>query len=375
MRNCPIRVVVCGTRFGEHYLAALAQARDSYQLVGILARGSERSRALAAHFDVPLYGRPSDIPDGVADVACVVVRTTIFGGDGSRIAGELLSRGIHVLQEHPVYPGEVTQLKAKAREANVRYHVNTFYPHLPAGDLFTDYAHQAGTARRPSFIELTTSRQLLYSSLDLLGRALGDLADFRLDGPLVHRGAQPPFHAFQGSIRDVPFSLLLQSYLDPADPDHHSLVMHRIAVGWPEGTVNLLNSFGPVVWTHALYAPQYQRDDLGSSYLLSRWSQADCRYFTQPTAQLFGDRFGPPVVSVVDDQFPGAIRRALDELRRAIDDPLDAPWQADSYLANLGQCWLHLMRAAGAPASRSMPPPPPPFPDPVRYAAEIANGR
>ncbi|MGD7149842.1 thiazolinyl imide reductase, partial [Ralstonia pseudosolanacearum] len=49
-------VLVCGTRFGEHYLAALTCAErlwaarpahlPRYRLAGLLARGSERSRAL-----------------------------------------------------------------------------------------------------------------------------------------------------------------------------------------------------------------------------------------------------------------------------------------------------------------------------------------
>ena len=109
-------------------------------------------------------------------MACVVVRTTLFGGDGSRLAEALLKRGIHVLQEHPVHPGEVVSLRRHAEAVGVRYHVNSFYPHLPAFRHFIAYASAGGERAPAAFAEVTTSPQLLYSALDSLGRSLGSLA-------------------------------------------------------------------------------------------------------------------------------------------------------------------------------------------------------
>lgn len=37
------------------------------------------------------------------DMACVVIRSTAVGGKGTEIAGALLEKGIHVIQEHPVH--------------------------------------------------------------------------------------------------------------------------------------------------------------------------------------------------------------------------------------------------------------------------------
>ena len=309
------------------------------------------------------------MPPGAADLACVVVRTTLFGGAGSQLAEALLGRGLHVLQEHPVHPTEIGRLTAAARAWGLRYHVNAFYPHLPAGRTFIDYAGQAGADRPPGFAEFTTSPQLLWSSLDLLGRALGGLTGFRCAGFAQPDSDARLFTPLQGTIGTLPVSLLLQNFLDPEDPDHHSLVMHRLALGWPEGVVNLVNSFGPVVWTHALYVPDYAADGAEASYLLARTRHAENRHVTLPTAQVLGPPQDAPVAEVVETAFPDAIRRALSELRAGIADPAAAPFQQPDYLLDLGQAWLAVMRAAGPVRHRSLPPPPPPHPDPRAYAA------
>ncbi|MBB2964982.1 Gfo/Idh/MocA family oxidoreductase [Methylobacterium sp. R2-1] len=369
----PLRVLVCGTRFGEHYLAALRDGTGGFRLVGILARGSRRSRALAAHLGVPLYASPEAVPEGAADLACVVVRTTLFGGEGSRLAEALLGRGLHVLQEHPVHPTEIARLTAAARGRGLHYHVNAFYPHVPAGRTFIDYAGQARAARAPSFAELTTSPQLLWSSLDLLGRALGGLAGFRCASSAPPAPGELLFTPLQGTVGALPFSLLIQNFLDPADPDHHSLVMHRLALGWPEGVVNLVNSFGPVVWTHALYAPDYEADGTEASYLLARTRHANNRHFTLPSAHVLGPAQGGSVAEVVETTFPDAIRRALGEMRAGIADSAAAPFQRPDYLLDLGQAWLAVMRAAGPVRHRALSPPPPPYPDPRAYAAMLRD--
>ena len=52
--------------------------------------------------------------------------------------------------------------------------------------------------------------------------------------------------------------LLLQRYLDPDDPDMHSLIMHRLLLGWPEGHLSLEASYGPVVWSSSLFVAEHQ---------------------------------------------------------------------------------------------------------------------
>ncbi|WP_210540227.1 Gfo/Idh/MocA family oxidoreductase [Streptomyces scabiei] len=58
----PLRVVVCGTRFGQVYLSALRRCPERYRLVGVVARGGARSVALAEEYGVPLYSSVDQLP-------------------------------------------------------------------------------------------------------------------------------------------------------------------------------------------------------------------------------------------------------------------------------------------------------------------------
>ncbi|MCK9817099.1 Gfo/Idh/MocA family oxidoreductase [Pseudomonas sp. MAFF 302046] len=368
----PVNVIVCGTRFGEHYLAALTQGAGSrYRLAGILARGSARSRGLAERLHVPLYHSVDQLPDSI-DIACVVVRSAIVGGDGSNLAKALLERGMHVLQEHPAHPTDIARLQGIAALHGRRYHVNSFYPHLPAGQRFIDYARQSAAQRRPAFVEITTSLQLLYSSLDIVLRALGGPGThgaFSCSAPLPlpePEGQEPwPFRSLQGRIAGVPFVLHLQTYLDPADPDHHSLVMHRLSMGGAEGQVTLVNSYGPVVWSHPIYAPDYAKDGIEASYLLNPEAHRASRFNRQPTALTFGPANAPSLAQAVTQDFSQAIHAALDELM----DPQAAAHQPTWWEAH-GQAWLGIMRAVGQPLLVSRPAPSAPFPDPLTFMQE-----
>ena len=376
------RVLVCGTRFGEHYLAALRSAGERFQLAGILASGSPRSRALATALKVPLFHSVDELPEGAIDLACVVIRSSIVGGSGTAIAQQLLERKVHVLQEHPVDPRDLASLTDCARRMGVRYHLNTLYPHLSAPRAFIDYVARWREARRrtsalPAYVELTTSVQLLYSTLDISFRALGEHAGFVVSAPApldeavaaALRGARPPFKALHGVIGGLPFRLNLQSYLDMNDPDHHSLVMHRVAIGGSEGSATLLNSFGPVTWTHSIYAPSYQRNDEHASFLLHPEVQAESRFLTQPTACELHPG-GAPLAELARGEIPDAILRALNEQADSIESGVAAAWQSEAAIVALGRAWLSTMQRAGMPENRQLREPPAPTPDPKAFAEE-----
>ena len=163
----PMRVVVCGTRFGQIYLSALTRAPEQFQLVGIVARGSARSAALAEQHGVPLYSSVDQLP-GDVDVACVVVSTAVGGGRGAELAQALLARGIHVLQDHPVHPTELAECLQAARRAGVQYVVNTFYPHLEPVRRFTAAARELVRLRTPVFVDAMCAVQVCFDLLDVL---------------------------------------------------------------------------------------------------------------------------------------------------------------------------------------------------------------
>lgn len=168
------RVLIVGAKFGEMYLNAFMQPPEGLELVGLLAQGSARSRELAHAFGIPLYTSPEQITR-MPDIACIVVRSTVAGGTGTQLARHFLTRGVHVIQEHPLHPDDISSLQTLAQEQGCCYWVNTFYPHTRAGRTWLRDAQQLRRclAKTPQVVHATTSRQLLYSTLDLLLLALG----------------------------------------------------------------------------------------------------------------------------------------------------------------------------------------------------------
>lgn len=367
----PFRTLVCGTRFGETYLSALLEDDTGFVLSGILARGSERSMALARDLGVPLYKSPAEVPDTI-DLACVVLRSSAFGGPGTQVAEALLRRGIHVLQEHPVHPSDIRRLEIAAGEGRACWHVNTFYPHSRAAVRFIACLQEWRRARDPEYITLTTSPQFLCSSLDILGRAFGGLDAFRiLDCPqwppefLENNAKPPPFDVLRAMIGSVPVMINLQTWIDPRDLDHHAMVMHNIAVGGREARVELVNSFGPVVWSHSLYVPGYARDDAGASALGNWEHKKDQRHFACPTAVVLGDPHGMSLAEAARSEFPDIVLAALAELGTAIRTEASQSLLAEAKA--LGHAWQSCLRAVGPLRELSLDPPPEPVPDPLSF--------
>ena len=49
-----LRVIVCGSTFGQYYIRALQTVPDEFEVVGLLANGSNRSKLCADFYHVPL---------------------------------------------------------------------------------------------------------------------------------------------------------------------------------------------------------------------------------------------------------------------------------------------------------------------------------
>ncbi|QTP14369.1 Gfo/Idh/MocA family oxidoreductase [Serratia symbiotica] len=252
------RVLIVGAKFGEIYLNAFIQPPEGLELMGLLAQGSSRSRELAFAFGIPLYTSLEQLPETI-DIACIVVRSTVAGGSGTQLAKHFLTRGVHVIQEHPLHPDDLNALQALAQENGCCYWVNSFYPHTHAGRTWINDARQRRRClgKAAQFAQVTTSCQLLYSSLGMLLLAQGVDAT-TVKSEVVSSFAD--FHALRLYWPDGEACLLLQRYLDPADPDMHSLIMHRQLLSWPEGYLSLDASYGPVIWSSSLYVDEHQEN-------------------------------------------------------------------------------------------------------------------
>jgi thiazolinyl imide reductase len=309
------RVLVCGTGFGRTYLAALRRPGMPFELCGILARGSDRSRACARHYQVPLFTDIDQIPSTV-DIACVVVNAAINGGPGARLAQDLLARGAHVLQEHPLHATELAECLRQARRTGRIYHLNTHYVHVPAVAAFIRAARRLLPAQAPVFVDAVTGFQVLYTLVDILGRALDGLRPWSL---AVQPGvAGEVLRAVHGTVAGVPTTLRVQNQLDPAARDNGAHVMHRITLATEGGNLLLANTHGPVLWCPRLHMPDGYADVV---------DVADCpdEALDLPAA-LSVTGGGPPTHrDAIGAEWPRAAATALLDLRRAIlagEDPL-----------------------------------------------------
>lgn len=344
----PTDVIVCGTRFGQVYLEAFRTTTLPIRLTGVLARGSERSRACAERYRVPLYTDPQQLPDRV-QIACVVVRGRLLGGAGTDLAGQLMARGVHVLQEHPLHHDELAECLRQARRHGVVHRLNPFYRHLPPVRRFLGAARELLRRQRPRYVDAACGFQLAYSLLDILGLALSGLRPWAFDPPAPLRpelrsatGLDLPFRSLDGVLAGVPTTLRIQNQLDPADPDNNAHLLHRVTIGTEAGNLTLVGTHGPVVWTAR---PDFPREvaDPGAAAHFDRGFDAAA----PPSAVVLGPTVVPSYEEVFGTVWPVGVATAVDELREEIRRRPDRT--SGQYHLTLCQLWQEISTLLGPP--------------------------
>jgi pyochelin biosynthesis protein PchG len=308
------KVVVCGTGFGRVYLSALRRPQMPFELVGILARGSRRSRDCAEHYGVPLYADVDDVP--AVDIACVVVGGALNGGSGAQLAQRLMARGVHVLQEHPLHQSELAACLRAARRHGVVYHLNAHYVHVDAVRRFLHAADRLRRDQAPLFVDALSSIQVLYPLFDILTRAIGAVRPCTLS--TVDDGDGRVLRTLYGSLGGVPLTLRVQNELDPVERDNGAHVTHRVTLATEGGNLLLANTHGPVLWSPRLYMPPDYHDVITVA-------QSAAAHLDLPATSVVGPARVPSYREIVGEEWPRATARALHELRRAIlaaEDPL-----------------------------------------------------
>ena len=316
-----VRVLVCGTGFGRIHLRAIA-ADDDVDLAGILSRGSAASRGVAAEYGVTCHTSVDDLPEDT-DSACVVIPSTTGGGEGTEIALRLLDRGIHVLQEGPLLPDEVTRALRLARARDVRYRVNTLYSEIDAVRTLLATADSIGERQQPLFIYASCGIQVLYSLLDLIARCAGALRPWRFADPSRPPESvraltltEAPFTSIHGVVGGIPVTLRVQNEIDPSDPDNHAMFLHRLSVGFEAGVLALADTHGPVLWSPRLHSA---RDDEG--HLILDGAERLDQVSTVPIGNASPPRFHELFTRV----WPQAVARALHRIRDEMETPISAP--------------------------------------------------
>lgn len=328
-------VVVAGTTFGRKYLEAV-EACPGAELVGILGRGSERTKRVAARAGVPLYTDPAELPVSV-DVACVAVRADVVGGSGTTLARRLLERGISVLQELPVSESEVAScLRIAAASgrgsegagAGVVYAVADFYLRLPAVQAFLGAAHELAAAEPILAISGHCSVQVGFPLAGILAE-LPLLAHPARLAPVADSGGM-----IAGHLGSTAVNLQCTTALDPVDTDNNvqfpALSLHTAA-----GVLRLADVHGPVTFTPTLRLPETTRSS-------DRFPAAE---LTTPAAEELYS-FAGSQGDCLAEQWPQAMAHEIAAVAGA-EGTLD-PARAQRTLA-AAAVWENLNRGAGFP--------------------------
>jgi thiazolinyl imide reductase len=333
-----LRVVVCGAVFGQVYLEAFRLRQYPLELTGILARGSARAEACAKHYGVPLFTSVEEIPNDV-DAACVVVRSRILGGMGTDIAHALMRRGIHVLQEHPMHPDEMAESLRLARAQRVIYRMNSFYVNVGPLRRFIGAARELCRNQKPIYADAACGCQLSFSLLDILGASLGSLRPWKIEA-LPHESGEA-FVMLKALFAGVPVTLRIQNQLDPADPDGYSYFMHKVTIGFSQGSLSLVDTHGPVVWIPRPQFPHEVRSEDASPHFASEAGD-------DPRVKVIGSAEAPSFDEIFRSYWPTGVARALLELRSAILKK-DNPLLAGQYQLTVCELWRDTLSQTGPP--------------------------
>lgn len=333
-RGCPTAVVV-GATFGAIYAEALSATPSPVELVGLVSNGSVASAQLADRLGVTLYTHLDQLPP--VDLAFVVVRAGVVGGDGTQISERLLARGIHVLQEQPVHADEILSLLRVAKANSVLYAVNDFYSQIAPMRQFIRAAQALDKRATVRYVHARSAIHVAYPLFTILGAILGPLTPAQVTVPARPEGAQTAESSFVAGrmiLDDVTVDLLIQNELCASDPDNHARLLHAITVGSDAGELVLTHTHGSTRW--------HPRP------------RAEAAAADVPIAEPVGIDFETTTVQVRHRLWPDAIRRAAAEF---VDSIAHARTPLSQRFIRTTRLWSEFTSAVG-PATLIDPEPP-----------------
>jgi thiazolinyl imide reductase len=335
-----LHVVVCGSTFGQFYLAALATLSVQFEVAGILGRGSERTQECARREGLPVYTEVNQLPADI-DLACVVVRSGVMGGAGTELALALLERGINVIQEQPVHHDDIAACLRAAQRHGVRFRLGDLYVQLPAVRRFVAAAKVAQKRQTPLFIDAACSTQVSFPLAHILGEILPTVRPWHIGETALGEG---PLQVLTGSVGGIPLTLRAHNEVDPDDPDNHIHLLQRVTVGFEGGSLSLTDTHGPVTWNPRLHIPdsvktRFDFDGKESSHL------------NTPSTVLLGPQQPPSLRDTLSRLWPRAIGRDLTLLHAEIVDGVAADPAAQRWLT-FSRLWQSLSTGLGYPVIR-----------------------
>lgn len=246
-----LKVIVCGSTFGQLYLKALRSSPEKFQLIGILGTGSDRTLRCAEEYNIKVYKSIDEVPDDI-DLACVAVRTAAFGGNGTEIALQLLEKGINVIQEHPSHPKDMEMCYRVARKKRLVYNIGNLYPHLGDVQRFIKCAKYLNNEDRLLYVDTVFSSQVSYPLIKILQLAMPSIQGWE---PQKHVEGGKVFQVMNGRLGGIPICMQMNNEVVPRDANNYMHLLHKITFFYTGGHLTLEDTFGPVIWHPRMFIP------------------------------------------------------------------------------------------------------------------------
>lgn len=326
-------IIVYGSRFGQFYLEALKRMKG-IKIVGLLAKGSDRSYECARYYNIPLYTSLDEVEERV-DVACVAVKTGALGGEGANIAKQLLRKGINVLLEQPVHYKELGECYKIAQNQKVYFGVGNLYLNLPAVQNFIRNVHIVSKTEKIAYINVDLATQVSYPVISILGEVLQTLRPWENVGSIC---GHVPFQTETVKIGDIPISFRAHNEIEKENIDGFLHMLFRISVGFAGGQLTLFDPDGPVIWNPRIHFPDENiipgRLEFHSP--LNMDEQNSFILYSSEKKQKM----------IFKDEWPCAIAK---DIEKTVVEPTEPTLQYIQRILNNSHAWQLLMKGLGYP--------------------------
>lgn len=333
-----IKVLVCGARFGQFYLEAV-KSDSRYELVGLLARGSDLAKECAKRYHVTLYTNLDAIPEEV-DVVCIAVKTGVLGGAGTELAVHFLSKGVNVVLEQPVHYQDLMECYRVARKNHVAFHVGNLYLNLPQVKRYCNLAGQIAERQKILYVNADVATQVSYPFVRILVKLLGKGKKMTWDAINVQEGI------FQNlSLRwdDTYVQIRAQNQEGNDVADNCMHLLFQITLGVNSGSLLLTDANGFVFWRGRMEIPklQFVPGDLPDSEDVSMTEIA--MQFVSGTKGTYAEILNQDWVSAVLEDVDAVVR-----MRNAPDGEKIMAKEGAMELTS-AQIWKEFMQKLGYP--------------------------
>lgn len=334
-----LKVVVCGTRFGRFYLEAIKQSHE-FELAGIVSTGSAFSQKCAEKYGTKLYTDLEQLPSDV-DIACVVIRTTVLGGEGTELALRLMNKGVHVLLEQPAHQRDLARCYQASRQNNVFFALGDLYVELPSVKKFILLAQGIIKQQTPLYLNIDLATQVSFPLVHILAKALPSLRPWKVESVI---NDDTPFQVVSMTIGGIPVVIRAHNQVDTEVSDGYLHLLHKISLGVGGGNLTLSDTHGPVTWQPRLIMP----DD---HYMPGDITTYPSDGMFDESTSLIGDEKYPTYEEIFNSLWPQAIlndlRRVASLIKGEIAEKQTAKWGQQEVLCS--QLWHEISNALGYP--------------------------